>query len=281
MKEIARPSQLNSMVRALKHRGRKIGFVPTMGALHEGHRALVLRANKENDVTVVSIFVNPTQFGPQEDFSRYPRPVGKDRKLLRKWKVDFLFCPEVRDLYPFESFRALIDVGDIGHILCGKFRPGHFNGVATVVAKLFNAVQPDHVYFGAKDYQQGVVIQNLIHDFQFPLTFHLVPTVRESDGLALSSRNIYLNPVQRRRALVLPLTLRWARDQIRSGRKDLARIKTEAVKKLRPAVDRIDYLDIVDSVSLDSLKRSQPKMVVLAACFVGKTRLIDNVIIAP
>ncbi len=264
----------------IRVRGRTVGFVPTMGALHEGHLSLVKQALKENDIVVVSIFVNPTQFGPKEDFKKYPRPQAQDRHLLEKEKVDYLFSPTAYDMYPPGS-RTAVEVGEISNILCGKFRPGHFRGVATVVAKLFNLSGPCRAYFGQKDFQQSVIIRRLVQDLDFPVTIRVMPTVRETGGLAMSSRNQYLSSEERTKALAISQTLFWMQDQITRGVRDLKRLHRQGVEKLKRSVDRIDYLEIVDPETLASLKRFQPALVIAAACYVGKTRLIDNVIMRP
>lgn len=278
MKEVRNPEPLRKFVKAQKRRSRSVGFVPTMGALHEGHLSLVRAAKKENDFVVVSVFVNPTQFGPNEDLKKYPRPIVQDRKSLRQAGVDILFLPSEEVMYP-EGFSLTIDPGPISRVLCGKFRPGHFAGVAAVAAKLFNMVGPDRAYFGAKDYQQCVVIRHLVRDLDFDIEVKVIPTVREKDGLAMSSRNIYLNPEGRGRALTIAATLFMLQDEIRRGRRDILKLKRQALSRLRQSVDRIQYFEIVDPENLRPLKRYQPRMVALAACFVGKTRLIDNVII--
>jgi pantoate--beta-alanine ligase len=264
---------------SLRRKGKTIGFVPTMGALHEGHASLIKKARKENDICAVSIFVNPAQFGPQEDFKKYPRPALQDHRLLVKEKVDYLFYPSTTAMYP-EGFATYVEAehDSLSAVLCGKFRPGHFRGVATVVAKLFNLTGPCRTYFGAKDYQQTVVVKRLIDDLDFNIDLRVLPTVREKDGLALSSRNRYLSDEERRRALVVPQTLFWLQDQIQKGNPNLAGLRRQALERLKRAADRVDYLEIVDPDSLASLRRVQPKMVAALACFVGKTRLIDNVI---
>ncbi|MBI3307089.1 MAG: pantoate--beta-alanine ligase [Candidatus Omnitrophica bacterium] len=279
MKEIRNPELLQKWAAAQKRRSRTIGFVPTMGALHEGHLSLVRAAKKENDLVTASIFVNPAQFGPKEDLKKYPRPIQRDRELLRKAGVDIVFLPSAKTMYP-EGFSLSIDPGPVGRILCGKFRPGHFAGVATVVAKLFNMAQPDKAYFGAKDYQQCVVIKNLVRGLDFDLQVKILPTIREKDGLAMSSRNIYLDSGERQRARAISQTLFWVRSQILSGRRDILKIKRQAIARLKPAVDRIQYFEIADPENLKSLGRYQLRMVVLTACLVGKTRLIDNVIMS-
>ncbi len=285
MIEVRDPNKLQAMIRRLKRRGRSVGFVPTMGALHDGHIALVRAAKRENDFVVVSIFVNPTQFGPKEDFQHYPRPIGADRKRLRQAKVDLLFCPSVQAMYPegtvtYVDFETLPGMRGLTVGLCGRFRPGHFRGVATVVAKLFNMVMPDRAYFGAKDYQQSAVIERMIRDLGWPIQLRRMPTVREADGLAMSSRNVYLNARERLQARAVSQTLFWIRDQIqKKRRRDVAQIRKLAMANLRRNIPKIQYLEIVDAATLEPLTRSRPRMVAALACYVGKTRLIDNVII--
>ena len=267
----------------LRRRGRRIGFVPTMGALHEGHLSLVRAAARENDVAVVSIFVNPTQFGPKEDFRKYPRTFARDRRMLEKAGVDYLFCPSAPALYQ-EGFSTFVDMKPAAHqpgifdLLCGKFRPGHFRGMATVVLKLFHLAKPHRAYFGAKDYQQALVVRRLIQDLNLDLALRLLPTVREKDGLAMSSRNRYLRPSDRIRARALSRALFEVSRQIRSGRRNLRELRLEAAAELRRYVDHIDYFEIADPETLIPLKKFQRRMAILTACRVGKTRLIDNVI---
>lgn len=286
MKVVRDPKKLQSLIIRLKRRGRSVGFVPTMGALHDGHMALVRAAQRENDFVVVSIFVNPAQFGPKEDFRHYPRPIGADRKRLRQAKVDFLFHPSVQAMYPegavtYVDFETLPGMRGLTGGLCGRYRPGHFRGVATVVAKLLNAVMPDRVYFGAKDYQQSVVIERMIRDLSWPVRLRRMATVREPDGLAMSSRNVYLSARERLQARAVSQTLFWIRDQIqRKGRRDVAKIRRQALANLRRNILNIQYLEIVDAGTLTPLTGSRPRMVAALACYVGKTRLIDNVIIS-
>ena len=250
-----------------------------MGALHEGHLSLVRAARRENKVVAVSIFVNPAQFGPKEDFKKYPRPARADRRLLQKEKTDYLFAPSPEAMYP-KDFSTFVEIDpSLANVLCGKSRPDHFRGVATVVAKLFQIAKPHRAYFGAKDYQQTVVIRRMVCDLNFDTAIRVLPTVRESGGLAMSSRNQYLSPSERERARVVSQVLFWLRDEIRAGRRGLAGLKGEALRRLKQKADRIDYLEIVDPETLVPLKRFQPQMAAVAACFVGKTRLIDNVII--
>lgn len=259
-------------------RGRTIGFVPTMGALHEGHLSLVRRARKENQVVVVSIFVNPLQFGPQEDFRRYPRHFRRDRSLLAKERVDYLFLPTVRSLYPVGS-QTLVEVKELSRGLCGRFRPGHFRGVATVVTKLFNLVRPHRAYFGAKDYQQALVIQQLAKDLNFNLEVKILPLIRNREGLALSSRNAYLSRNERTRAQAIPHALAWAQSEIKRGNRNLASLRRGLLKRLRARLNRIDYVEFVEPKTLQPVKSIRGRLVIAVAGWVGKTRLIDNVII--
>jgi len=283
MKKLITPSSLQLALKSERRRQPlTIGFVPTMGALHEGHCALIRRSKKENSITVVSIFVNPTQFGPSEDFKRYPRPLAGDIRLLKREGADYLWSPRERDMYP-EGNALFVDIQSkksgtalMDHY-CGKSRPGHFRGVLTICAKLFSAVKPDRVYMGAKDYQQTVIIDRLIREMHMGIQLIRVPTVREPDGLALSSRNVFLSPHERRRALMISKTLWMARDLLRSKRSRLETVLERARKQLLTAVDRVDYFEAADPVTLEPLKKKQKKMVLLTACYVGKTRLIDNV----
>ncbi|MBP9865442.1 MAG: pantoate--beta-alanine ligase [Candidatus Omnitrophica bacterium] len=285
MKIIAGPQRLQKELGLLRKKGKRVGFVPTMGALHVGHLELIRRAKRDNQITVVSIFVNPTQFGPREDFKRYPRPVDKDTALLRRAGVDYLLMPTVEDMYPqgdslFVDIHSPAAVTAITELYCGKSRPGHYRGVLTVCAKLFNIVRPDRVYMGAKDYQQTVVIERLIQELHLGIELVRVPTVREKDGLALSSRNIYLSASERSRALMISKTLFQAGEALKRGKKNLKSILRSAQIQLARYVDQVDYLAAVDPETLLPLSASQRNMVLLAACYVGKTRLIDNVILS-
>jgi pantoate--beta-alanine ligase len=270
--------EMQKICAALKRKGRTIGFVPTMGALHEGHLSLIRRSRKDNHTTVVSIFVNPIQFAPQEDLKVYPRPFKKDTRLLQKEKVDFIFYPQANKMYP-ENFRTSVEVREIGKVLCGASRPDHFCGVATVVTKLFNIVQPDLAYFGQKDAQQTVVIRRMADDLNMPLKIKVMSTVREADGLALSSRNVYLNRQQRKDSLVLSKALGLAGELIRHGQRNafsiIARMK--ALIKTRKSA-KIDYIVIVDSRTLKPVKIVGNNCLIALAVRFGKTRLIDNLL---
>lgn len=279
MKIIRHPKQMQEILRAARQKGRTIGFVPTMGALHEGHLSLVRASNCENNVTVVSLFVNPTQFGQNEDYAKYPRVLAEDMKKLRAVKVDHLFCPSATAMYP-RGYATFVDVRpELANVLCGKFRPGHFRGVTTVVTKLLNITGPCRLYLGAKDFQQTVVIRRLVRDLDMDVRVRVMPTVREKDGLAMSSRNRYLNPAQRCRALGISRTLYELRQGLLKKKGTVASLKARALRKLKKNVGRVHYLEVVDPETLAPVKKRQRKMVALTACVVGKTRLIDNAII--
>ncbi len=272
---------MQQLSKALHGEGRTIGFVPTMGFLHEGHLSLVSRSRKISDITVVSIFVNPTQFGPNEDFSRYPRDLKRDKKLLEWAGVDYVFIPEADDLYQ-PGFQSYVNVADVTQILEGEFRPGHFMAVTTIVAMLFNIVNPDSAIFGQKDAQQAFVIQKMVRDLKFSVKIVVIPVVREKDGLALSSRNIYLSEREREDALVLNHSLMYARKVISGGRRDINRIIL-GMKKIveRIPTSNLDYISIVDALTFSPVKKLEhgKKYYVLMACKVGKTRLIDNILV--
>ena len=256
-----------------------VGFVPTMGYLHEGHLALVRQARAENVSVVVSIFVNPTQFGPQEDFERYPRDPQRDLALLEKEGVDVVFMPSADEMYP-PNFKGWVEVSKLAERLEGASRPGHFHGVATVVARLFDIVQPDKAYFGQKDAQQLIVIRQMVADLNLSLEIISVPTVREPDGLAMSSRNTYLNPEERKQAVVLYQALTLAQKLFSKGEKDalvIRRQMTELIQK-QPLAN-IDYISIANAETLDELDEVRPPALVSLAVKIGKTRLIDNVMV--
>lgn len=261
------------------HRG-TLGFVPTMGFLHEGHLTLVRAAKSENERVAVSIFVNPTQFGPQEDFARYPRALERDLNLLRESGVDWVFAPSVEHMYP-DGFQTYVTVERISEGLEGARRPGHFRGVATVVAKLFNIVQPNRAYFGQKDAQQVAVIRRMVHDLALPLMVIAVPTVREPDGLAMSSRNTYLSPEQRAAAPVLYRALSAARARYEGGERSPEKLR-EAMRTVLTTepLAVVDYVSAADNESLVELDAPSTRPILLSmAVFVGKTRLIDNLVL--
>ncbi|MEI6807688.1 MAG: pantoate--beta-alanine ligase [bacterium] len=262
-----------------RHSGKTIGFVPTMGFLHEGHRSLIRLARSRVDIVVVSIFVNPTQFGPGEDFDRYPRDMVRDTGLCAGEGVDILFCPEVRDMYA-EGCSVSVEEGHISHSLCGLSRPGHFSGVLTVVAKLLNIVRPDVAVFGQKDAQQCRLVQQMIHDLNFQVELIAGPTVREADGLAMSSRNVYLSEEARRDAVCVPLALGLARQLYEAGTRDALDIK-DRMKTLigKYSLARIDYVEILDRARWKPVETLEGPGLVAIAVKVGSVRLIDNITI--
>ena len=269
-----------SDVRAFRaSREGSLGLVPTMGALHAGHLSLVARARSENEHVAASIFVNPAQFGPAEDFAAYPRLLDSDLGLLASLGVDAVWAPSPGDVYP-PGFQTWITVGDVSAPLEGARRPGHFRGVATVVAKLLNVFGPDRAYFGQKDAQQVAVIRWMVHDLAFPVDVVVCPTVREKDGLALSSRNLYLGPDERRAAPVLHRALEAARAAFDSGERDASRLRAILTETLagEPLV-REDYVSVADASTLAELERIEGAALVSLAARVGKTRLIDNVVL--
>jgi len=275
--EIVSPvKSLREKIAAWKKQGKKIGFVPTMGYLHEGHLSLVRESKKRSDVTVVSIFVNPKQFGPKEDYNLYPRDLDRDRQLLEKEGVDLLFYPSVEEMYP-EDYKTYVEVEELQNKLCGRSRPGHFRGVCTVVLKLFNQVQPDEAYFGWKDAQQVIILQKMVEDLNVPVRIVPLSLIRDSDGLALSSRNKYLHQEERRAALVLKRSLDLAEKLIREGERDAVKIKQKMVELISAEpLARIDYVEIVDLKTLETTNRLDREALIALAVFIGKTRLIDN-----
>lgn len=264
---------------ARREMGGSLGLVPTMGFLHDGHLTLVRRAREQNDRVGVSIFVNPTQFGPQEDFASYPRDMQRDLALLEKEGVDLVFAPTVEEVYP-PGCTSAVEVGGVTKRLEGAHRPGHFRGVATVVAKLFHIVAPTRAYFGQKDAQQVRVIQKMVADLDFDLEIVVVPTVREVDGLAMSSRNVYLNSEERRAALVLSRSLWLAEERFAAGQRDATAMRREMEELIsREPLARIDYVSVADAATLAELTTIAGRALVSLAVRIGKTRLIDNVIL--
>ena len=264
-------------IRALRQKlSGTVGFVPTMGYLHEGHLALVRQARRENAAVIVSIYVNPTQFGPREDFGAYPRDLDRDLELLRKEGTDIVFVPLDDEVYP-PGFSSWVDVEKVTERLEGASRPGHFRGVATIVAKLFNIVQPTRAYFGQKDAQQVMAIKKMVADLNMNLEVVIVPTIRESDGLAMSSRNIYLNPKERQAATVLFKALTLAQQLRRGGKKDAEGIRRRmALLIQKEPLARVDYVSIADAETLEELNLLDRPAVASLAVRIGKTRLIDN-----
>ncbi|MGQ9677870.1 MAG: pantoate--beta-alanine ligase [bacterium] len=278
MKIVKTVKEMQRLAERLRQQG-KIGFVPTMGALHQGHLELVKVAQRRCDWVVVSIFVNPIQFGPKEDYRHYPRDFTQDHKLLRGLGVDVLFSPDVYEMYP-EDYSTYVEVEGLTRYLCGKSRPGHFRGVATVVTKLFNIVNPHLAVFGQKDAQQAFVIKRMVQDLNFDIEILVVPTVRESNGLAMSSRNRYLTPEERRQSVVLYSALRLAEELIKRGEQNPQKVK-RAMRRLiqRESIGKIDYVEIVDTTFLAPVKKIKGEVLVALAVYFGRARLIDNFLI--
>lgn len=267
------------LVKAARSEGKKIALVPTMGALHIGHISLIETAVKECDFVVVSIFVNPTQFGPGEDFEKYPRPLEVDLEICKKAGVDIVFAPATEQMYPQENL-TWVNVEKLTEQLCGQFRPRHFRGVATVCAKLFNIVQPDIAFFGQKDGQQAIVIKRTVADLNMPLKIVICPTVREPDGLAVSSRNKYLSNQQKKDATLLYKSLQKCQEMISDGIKDTRTIISEMRKVLEQVSSiNIEYINIVDAETIQPIDRIAGKVLVAVAAKIGRARLIDNILV--
>jgi pantoate--beta-alanine ligase len=273
-------AQLRERVAAAKARKLRVGFVPTMGAVHEGHLSLVRRAREESGFVVVSVFVNPLQFAPGEDFARYPRRLEEDAKLLAQAGADLLYAPDPGSFYP-PDFSTSVEVSGVTEGGEGAARPGHFRGVATVVARLFLQVAPDTAYFGRKDLQQTAVIRRMARDLGFPVAISVLPTVREADGLAMSSRNAYLSPGDRLLAAALPRALFAARERVAAGATDARALEEETRRDLERAGLAVDYVEAVDTGTMARAARPGPGVALAAAIRVGKTRLIDNVLLDP
>ena len=270
--------EIRSHIKIIKKADKSIGFVPTMGYLHDGHLSLVKKAKEENDIVVVSIFVNPTQFGAGEDLESYPRDLDRDFQLLKSQEVDFVFVPSVDEMYN-KAYKTYVDVeGQITKKLCGSSRKGHFRGVTTVVSKLFNIAAPDRAYFGQKDAQQVAVIEQMVRDLNFDIDIISCPIVREKDGLALSSRNAYLNSKEREDAAILSKSLFLAEKMIENGVKEAKKIKKFIIDKIN-TVDyaKIDYVEIVDAKTLENVNILQGDILIAVAVKIGKPRLIDNI----
>ena len=282
MKIVSTIPEMRSRSREARLRASTIGLVPTMGALHEGHLLLVRAARSKSDLVVASIFVNPTQFGPNEDYARYPRNLQEDCALFEREGVDMVFAPSVEEMYPAADDATWIVVEGMNNRLCGRSRPGHFRGVTTVVAKLFHIVEPDLAFFGQKDAAQAAIIRRMVRDLNMPVTIEVCPIVREADGLALSSRNAYLDTHQRQAALTLYRSLMRAREIFDQGEREAAKLMAAAKTELarEPAV-RLDYWEIVDPNTLEPEPTIRKQALAAVAAFVGNTRLIDNILLEP
>jgi len=279
MKIINSPKKIQRYCNFLRIEGKTIGLVPTMGAFHEGHLSLMRQARLDNDVVVTSIFVNPTQFGPNEDYEAYPRDLKGDSELASDVGVDIIFAPTARDMYP-KGYATFVNVERITEKMCGAKRPGHFRGVTTVVSKLFNMVNPHNAYFGQKDAQQCAVLKRMTGDLNFDIEIIIMPTIREADGLAMSSRNKYLDSEERQSALVLTRSLALARNLIENGETNASTIYQEMLSLINDEpLAKVDYISIVDSDDLEARENIKGSILIALAVYIGKTRLIDNIII--
>ena len=281
MKLVKTVAELQKIVKETKKAGKSIGLVPTMGALHEGHASLIKAAHAENDFTIVSDFVNPTQFGPTEDLDAYPRTLDHDCKLAEEMGADVLFAPSPNEMYPSRDMTWVEVTGDITKVLCGRTRPIHFRGVATVVSKLFNLAQPDKAYFGQKDAQQAQVLKRMVKDLFFPLEIRVMPIVREADGLAKSSRNVYLNKAERRAAVILSKSLAKAKAAFEAGERDSAKLIALVTEMIQTEpLSNIDYVEMYQLPDLTPSEKTVTTDHLLAvAVKFGTTRLIDNIIL--
>lgn len=273
--------EMRAATRSARLSGRRLGLVPTMGALHEGHLSLVRAAQAACDLVSASIFVNPTQFGPTEDLAKYPRSFDRDRELLEREAVDFLFAPSVDEMYPAQEI-AWVTVEDLSSKLDGRSRPGHFRGVTTVVSKLFHIVEPDLAFFGQKDAAQLAIIRRMVRDLNFPVEIVACPIVREPDGLAMSSRNAYLSPAERKQALVLHRSLLRVKQLMDRGERQAGKLRNAGRDELssEPGA-RLDYFEIVNPDTLDPVEEISQATLVAVAAYVGPTRLIDNLLLKP
>jgi pantoate--beta-alanine ligase len=281
MEIINRRQRMTSVARKIRRdQDKTIGLVPTMGALHEGHLSLVREARRMCDVVVVSVFVNPTQFGPSEDYEHYPRNLTKDTALLTDYNVDYIFAPNPEEIYP-KDFSTYVNVGGLSKLLEGETRPGHFRGVATIVAILLNTVRPDFAFFGQKDAQQALIIRRMVRDLAFDTEIVVLPTVREDSGLAISSRNLYLDDDEKESAAVIHRALKQAKEAFKKGERHAAKLAdiARAAIETEPRV-RVDYVSVVDADTLEKVDKIDERQILIAvAAYVGKTRLIDNTIL--
>ncbi len=279
MRVVKTIKEVREQVSAWRNEGLSIGFVPTMGYLHEGHQSLIRKSAEQNDRTVVSVFVNPIQFGPNEDLEAYPRDLERDKAAVEEAGGDLIFNPEPSEMYP-NHFTSFIDTTETTELLCGAVRPIHFRGVCTVVGKLFNIVLPDRAYFGQKDAQQLATIRRFVRDLNFPVEVIACPIVRESDGLAKSSRNTYLNPAERQAAVILSKSLNLGREAIEQGERDAKKVIAVITASLQSEpLARIDYVEVVDFENIQRVERIAGETLVAIAVYIGKTRLIDNFVI--
>lgn len=271
--------EMKNKIKATQKRGLSIGLVPTMGYIHDGHISLIKEARKKNDIVVISIFVNPTQFGPNEDYDKYPRNEQRDLDICESNDCDYVFLAQKDEIYP-DDFLTYVETEELGQTLCGRSRPIHFKGVTTILTKLFNIVQPDRAYFGQKDAQQLIIIKKMVEDLNMNVKIIGCPTIREEDGLALSSRNSYLNNNERKDALLIYKSLILAKNLIDNGEKDVEKIKKEIKDTINLGKNNsIDYIEILNNKTLKSISKIKDEVLIAIAVNVGNTRLIDNIII--
>ena len=279
MKLVPTIAEMRALSRAARAQGKRLGLVPTMGALHEGHLSLVRAARSKSGAVAASIFVNPMQFGPQEDFARYPRNLEADCAILEREGVDYVFAPSTEEMYPAGSV-TWVTVEGLSDRLCGRSRPGHFRGVTTVVSKLFHIIEPDIAFFGQKDAAQHAIIRRMVRDLDMSVEIEICPIVREPDGLAMSSRNAYLTPAERKSALVLHGSLQRVQEMFRSGEQNSDKLVQAGRAEIASEPDaRLDYFEIVNPDTLEPVPQVATRALVAIAAFVGKTRLIDNVVL--
>lgn len=282
MEIIKIPDKIYRKIKLLKLKNKKIGFVPTMGALHEGHLSLIRQARKENDIVLVSIFINPTQFAQGEDYKSYPRVKKQDTEKCKKEKVDFIFYPDKKVIYP-DGYLTYAEVSGLSDLLCGRFRKNHFKGVTTIVLKLLNIVNPDIAYFGLKDYQQYVIIKKMVHDLNLNIKIKGMPLIRQADGMAMSSRNKYLNNEETQDALLLSRALFHVKKLIKNGEKNIKKLKKDIFRILLSGrfikKGNIDYISFIHPDTLEDLKVMDKHCVIALAVRIGRARLIDNIII--
>lgn len=284
MRLIRKASEIRRQVASARTQGKAVGLVPTMGYLHEGHLSLIRQSAAENGLTVTSLYVNPLQFAPGEDLERYPRDLAADQALCEAAGSDILFAPADAEVYPegVDRHLTVVSVRPLSGLLCGRTRPTHFDGVSTVVAKLLNLVAPDRAYFGQKDYQQALIIKTMVRDLNFPVAVRVCPTVREADGLAMSSRNAYLTPEERAQAPVLQRALQSAARLIEAGERDGAEVAAYMAREIGQApLARLDYASVVDPGTLRPAGRIEGRVLLAVACYFGKARLIDNLLVDP
>ena len=277
VKVVTKINIVRKIVEGYRQQKKSIGFVPTMGCLHEGHLSLIRKCREENDKTIISIFINPKQFGKNEDYKNYPRDKKKDELLAKKEKVDIIFYSSVKIIYP-DRYLTYVDMEKLPKLLCGKFRPGHFRGVITVVAKLLNIVSPNTLYLGQKDAQQAIIISQMVKDLNMPVSIRVLPTVRDADGLALSSRNSYLSKRQREQAPVIYQALRCAKEKIQKGKRD-SKIILRGIREMitKRSAGIIEYVECVDRKTLEPVTTLRGHVLIAVAVWFGKARLIDNI----